>query len=118
MGNCLTDEILFLKKMSNYNGHGVRYLIFPSLSLTNNLVFIKKTSGRSTDLLSLITLHFFQKGFLIHSFEVGCDYSIAYSIINFAYFESKILMQRITHRFCFTYQGEVHVSLVYQFPQE
>lgn len=70
----------------------------------------------------MTTLHFFQKGFLIHSLESGCDYSIAYSTINFAYFESKILMQKNppphTELFFFTYQGEVHVSLVYQFPQE
>lgn len=45
----------------------------------------------------MTTLHFFQKGFLIHSLESGCDYSIAYSTINFAYFESKILMQKNPH---------------------
>lgn len=56
--------------------------------------------------------------FLIHSFKFGCNYSISYSIINFVYFESKILMQKFTQNFRFTYQGEVHVSLVYQFPQE
>lgn len=62
------------------------------------LVFISKKHVSSTDVLSLMTtLHFFQKGFLIHSLASGCDYSIAYSTINFAYFESKILMQKNPH---------------------